>query len=156
MKTEGLQHLIQCHCILPQYRKRKDPIFHQFTVFSTLENDEVVEKNAQCPNCGVLHRVFDICKSEILIGKDETKTLAEIKDMRLLLPTALVDLLESYSCDINIWEQAVFIRQNKKWGEKIKLSSDSSETENSAKFLIFLDNESYKISTETSMSTIGG
>jgi hypothetical protein len=76
--------------------------------------------------------------------------------MRLLLPTALVDLLESYSCDINIWEQAVFIRQNKKWGEKIKLSSDSSETENSAKFLIFLDNESYKISTETSMSTIGG
>ena len=155
MKLEGLQHLVQCHCILPQYRKRKDPVFHKFTVFSILEDDNVVEKTAQCPNCGVLHRVFDICKSEILIGKDETKTLAEIKDLKIVLPSTLVELLESYSCDLNVWEQAVFIRSNEKWGEKIKLSTDSSEDENSSKFLVFLGPENYRVDTETSLSTIG-
>jgi|10_taG_2_1085330.scaffolds.fasta_scaffold23793_4 hypothetical protein len=155
MSLEGLQHLVQCHCILPQYRRRKDPVFHKFTVFSILEDDRAVEKSAQCPNCGILHRVFDICKSEILIGKDETKTLAEIKDLKIVLPASLVELLESYSCEVNIWEQAIFIRNNKKWGEKIKLSSDASEDENSAKFLVFLSPENYRVDTETSMSTIG-
>jgi len=151
----GSQHLVQCHCILPQYRKRKDPVFHKFTVFSILENDIALEKNVQCPNCGVLHRVFDICKSDILIGKDETTTLTEIKDLKLMLPSSLVELLESYSCEINIWEHAAFIRDNSLWGEKIKLSSDASEDENSAKFLIFQGPESYKIATENSSSTIG-
>ena len=155
MKLEGLQHLIQCHCILPQYRRRKDPVFHKFTVFTVLEDDQAVEKNAQCPNCGVIHRVFDICKSEILIGRDESRTLTEIKDLKIVLPTSVVDLLESYSCDINTWEHAAFIRENQMWGERIKLSSEESETENSAKFLVFLGPENYRITTESSMSTIG-
>ena len=63
---QGFKHLVQCHCILPQYRKMKDPVFHKFVVFSTIDKKDNVEpKNVQCNNCGVIHKVFDICKSEI-------------------------------------------------------------------------------------------
>ena len=35
----GIKHLIQCHCILPQYRNIDDPIFHKFIVFSKMDSN---------------------------------------------------------------------------------------------------------------------
>ena len=90
---EGIRHLIQCHCVLPQYRKRKDPVFHKFLVFSTLENDEVEEKLAQCPNCDVIHRVFDLCKSEVYSGKDQSLAVSTIEDIKISLPSRINELL---------------------------------------------------------------
>ena len=106
--NEGVKHLVQCHCILPQYRNRPEPVFHKFTVFSVVENDSVVEKISQCPNCGVIHKIIDICKSEILIGKDENRTLIEKSDLALSLPEKVIDLLETYSCDLPTWEHCAF------------------------------------------------
>ena len=63
-----VKHLIECHCTLPQYRNRPDIVYHKFPVFSLLESDSVVEKLARCNNCDAVHRVFDVCKSEIFIG----------------------------------------------------------------------------------------
>ena len=67
----GQKHTIQCHCILPQYKGRKDPIFHKVVVFSVIgDDDKVQEKIVNCNNCGVPHRIIDICQSEIIF-KDE-------------------------------------------------------------------------------------
>ena len=88
----GQQHLIQCHCVLPQYRGRKDPVYHKFTVFSIIdESDTVVPKFVQCNNCGVIHKVYDICKSEIITGKDEMRNTAKIDDFKFFDKVTRVD-----------------------------------------------------------------
>ena len=64
----GVLHLIECHCCLPQYKNSKKPVYHKFKVFSILDDgDTVISKHSQCNNCGVVHHVIDICKSEIII-----------------------------------------------------------------------------------------
>ena len=138
--NEGVKHLVQCHCILPQYRNRPEPVFHKFTVFSVVENDSVVDK------------IIDICKSEILIGKDENRTLIEKNDVALSLPEKVTDLLETYSCDLPTWEHCAFILQERKWGEKVKIVSDDADDKISSKFLFFNGYDSYKVVTESSDS----
>jgi hypothetical protein len=149
---EGIKHLIQCHCILPQYRNRPEPVFHKFTVFSVVENDSVNEKIAQCPNCGVMHRVTDLCKSEILIGKDENRALIEKSDLALSLPQKVIDLLETYSCDLPTWEHCAFIIQERLWGSRVKVVSDDIEESVASKFLVFNGFDAYKVVTESSDS----
>lgn len=149
------KHLIQCHCILPQYRNRPEPVFHKFTVFSILEGDNVVEKLSQCPNCGVLHKIVDICKSEIASGKDEAKSIIQIEDIKISLPNKLVEILEAYSSDLPVWEHAQFIIDEKRWGEKVRLTYEENEEISSAKFLLFNAEDQYRIVADSSQSFVG-
>ena len=109
---EGVRHLIQCHCVLPQYRKLKEPIFHKFLVFSILNNGICESKLAQCNNCGQLHNVVDLCKSEFLSGKDETSAIPTEVDIGLSISPKLKEILEANNCDISLWEQAEFFEEN--------------------------------------------
>ena len=85
MAIEGVRHLIECHCILPQFRNRQTPVYHKFIVFSTVDDDKVNKKLVQCNNCGILHKVVDLCKSEIAHGMEEGASLRTIEDIRLVL-----------------------------------------------------------------------
>tara|TARA_B100000131_G_C17769626_1_gene472725 strand:+ start:159 stop:629 length:471 start_codon:yes stop_codon:yes gene_type:complete len=152
--VEGIKHLIQCHCILPQYRNRPNPVFHKFIVFSVIENDTVNEKIAQCPNCGVLHKVTDLCKSEILIGKDENRALVKKTDVAFSLPQKVIDLLETYSCDLPTWEHCAFIIKEKLWGSKVKIVTEDLEESVSSKFLVFDGEGAYNIVIESGDSFI--
>ena len=69
------KHLIECHCILPQYKKAPKPVFHKFIVFSEIDNDVVEPTYVQCNNCGAVHKIYDFCKSEIIVGRDELRTI---------------------------------------------------------------------------------
>ena len=94
----GTKHIVECHCVLPQYRNRKIPIYHKFMVFSIIDDsDTVLPKYAQCNNCGVVHKIYDICKSEILAGKDEIRTLCTIEDISLTIPEDIRGVLDSYN-----------------------------------------------------------
>ena len=109
MKT-GVKHLVQCHCILPQFRKRDNPLFHKFIVFSILDELDCIEpKIVQCNNCGILHQVIDICKTEILIGKEEATSLISIDELKLQIPSKFIKVLEENKCDLSIWENLKFI-----------------------------------------------
>ena len=78
----GLKHLIQCHCVLPQYRRMKDPVFHQFVVYSKFNKDNVLKpKVSKCNNCGVFHNIVDFCKSEILHDYEGDGFLITIDDI---------------------------------------------------------------------------
>jgi len=153
---EALRHLVQCHCILPQYRKRKDPIFHKFVVFSIIENDKVEEKLAQCPNCNIVHKIVDICKSEIVSGKDEASSIVDIDDLKISLPDKIIRLLESYNADLSIWEHVSFILDEELWGLRIKLTSDEADDEVVSKFLLFKSESSFKVETESSLLFLKG
>ena len=122
---QGLKHLIQCHCILPQYRKRNDPVFHKFVVFSTIdENDSVVHKLAQCNNCNAIHKIVDICKSELIPGKESSLSVTTIEDLKISMNEEISNVLESFNVDLATWEETQFVIDNKLFDRQITLTKE--------------------------------
>ena len=123
-QSQGIKHTIECHCVLPQFRNQKDPVYHKFVAFSIIdESGTVIPKQARCNNCGVIHNVHDICKSEILSGR-EAGAVMDIKDVRLLLPESVSLILETYDCEVATWEQVIFMLQNRRSGHVVLSRED--------------------------------
>ena len=136
---EGIKHLIECQCILPIFKNRNPPLFHKFSVFSIInENDEIQEKIVKCSNCGAIHKIIDICKSSILPGREDAKGVLEISDLKISLSSAIVNILETYKCDLASWEEAKFISDNKLWGKSIVLTREEVEGVTQGKILLFV------------------
>jgi len=133
---EGTKHLIECMCILPQLKGKPNQVFHKFVVFSVIDDEgKVQQAHAQCNNCGAVHKITDVCKSEIMIGKDELRSMITEKDIKLTLPTSLSNVLESYSCDLATWQLVQFAFHNQKWGTWTTLVREELEGGTSGKIL---------------------
>ena len=142
---QGVKHLIECNCILPQMRGKTPPLFHSFIVFSViLEDESVAEKFAQCNNCGIIHRVYDICKSDLL--KKETHAMVQnFSDISLSIPSELSSILSAYKCDIATWEHVQFIFHNEKWGENVIISREFENGKTIGKKLIIEEKNKFRI-----------
>lgn len=126
----GVRHLIECNCILPQYRNRKDKIWHKFPVFSVIdEENNVIPKFAQCNNCGIIHKVVEINRSEISI-KEKMGAIKTIDDIRISIPDQFAGLLEQHNCDLSVWEEVEFILENEKWDNFVVLAKDEENDGN--------------------------
>ena len=139
--------MVECQCVLPQYKKSANPVYHKFVVFSVLEDDKIKTNFAQCNNCGVVHKIIDLCKSEILNGKESLNSLETIEDIKLSIPQDLSAVLENYSCDISNWQHAKFIYENGKWGDSIVLVREELDSEIQGKFLTIVSHNRFKIET---------
>ena len=139
--------MVECQCVLPQYKKSANPVYHKFVVFSVLEDDKIKTNFAQCTNCGVVHKIIDLCKSEILNGKESLNSLETIEDIKLSIPQDLSAVLENYSCDISNWQHAKFIYENGKWGDSIVLVREELDSEIQGKFLTIVSHNRFKIET---------
>jgi hypothetical protein len=147
---KGVKHLVQCHCILPQYRNKKNPIFHKFVVFSIIDNDDsVIPKLSQCNNCGVVHNVFDICKSEVVRGVDDSISGLTMRDLKTSLPKDVISVLESYECDIPTWENVKFIFDESLWGEGVVLAKEEIGELTQIKIMTIASENKIKIDTKT-------
>jgi hypothetical protein len=135
---EGIKHLLECHCVLPQYKNSPNPIFHKFIVFSVVDDsDTVVPKYVQCNNCGIIHKVIDLCQSEIITGKEELRSIATIDEIKLSLSDDLSRLLEVYNVGLPTWEHLQYIVENKAWDNRIILTKDDMNDEIQGKQLSF-------------------
>lgn len=143
----GVRHSIECNCILSQHSTRKDPPFFHFLAFSVVDGDNVVPKTTQCPNCGVLHRVTDITRSTILVGKEDSKLLLSMEDIKASLPAGLVKILEQYDIESSQWEQAQFIVDNERWGDYIMLISETVGSTRQGKYVRVLGKELFRVET---------
>jgi len=142
----GQKHLIKCRCVLPQFKSQQDPPTHQFIVFSIINDDGIcIPKYSQCNNCGTLHKVTDICKSDILIGKEYIKSLITVEDIKSSLHTNVVSILESNNVDIATWEAVQFVLENKRWGEIVVLSTDVEGDEIHGKYIRILGETLFKV-----------
>ena len=151
----GVKHLIQCHCMLPQYKNRRDPVFHKFVVFSILDDsDEVVHKICQCNNCGVLHNVIDLCKSEIVRGVEESASIVTIDDLKFSLPKDIVSVLDSHKCDLPTWEYVKFIYDTEKWGEIIVISKEELDDFTHIKLMKIISENKINIESRTRKNTL--
>tara|TARA_A100001515_G_scaffold137503_1_gene130165 strand:- start:12 stop:419 length:408 start_codon:yes stop_codon:yes gene_type:complete len=123
-----------------------DPVFHKFVVFSKVdESDSVIPKMAKCNNCGVIHKVVDICKSEITHGLEDTLAVISVKDIRSYLPENICQVLDSHKCDIATWEQIDDIVENKLWDSVVTISREQLSGSTQIKQIIIREGPSFKI-----------
>jgi hypothetical protein len=142
----GLKHCIKCKCILPQYKNLPEPIQHQFIVFSIIDNDVLITKYAQCNNCGIIHKVIDVCKSEI-ISCEHLNSLITIGDIKVCLPQKLISILEANNVDLATWEFAKFIIENKMWGNMLILSTEIEGDIKHGKYVQILSETQFRVDT---------
>lgn len=150
----GHKHLLTCRCVLQQFSQQKNPPLHKFIVFSIMnDEDKVVPSFAQCNNCGNIHKIIDICQSEIM-NRDESRALQTIEDIKVNLPDKIVSLLDKYNVDLPTWQHVEFALNNEKWGEVIFLSSDDIDGTIQGKVLILLGSTLFKIESFTKETLI--
>ena len=142
----GTKHLVACHCILPQYKNAKDPTFHRFVVFSIIdESDTCIPKIVNCNNCGASHKVYDLCKSEIITNLEDVKTALAIEDFKMSLPESVYDLLLSYDREICDFEYSQFIIDENKWDSTIVLAKESVDGKIEGKLLRFVSDNKFRV-----------
>jgi len=152
----GTKHLVECHCILPQFKKRESIVFHKFTVYSKLtEKGEVIEKTVQCNNCSVIHKVDKLCSSTILAGKDEYGVGLCIDDLSVQLDSRISNILTANNCDIATWEHVLDVVEEERWGENIILSRQIIDSRQNVKVLNILENLKIKLTTRIIEDEIG-
>jgi len=145
MKT-FVKHLVECHCTLALYKGLEKTLYHQFPVYSKIdENDKVIEKTVQCNNCGVIHKVIDVCKTEILGGKDENVALVDIDDIAMQLDDKIVNFLVKNECDITTWEHVLDIVEEARWGEHVVIRRQVIDGELHVKTITVISESKLKI-----------
>jgi len=146
--VRGVKHLVQCHCVLPQFRNTNPTIFHKFVVFSVIDDkDQIAEKVSKCPNCDALHRVTEIGKSEIVHGRDGSSAAMDVEDIKSQLPTGLVTILDRHKVDDATYEQALFYVNTYNTDEPIVLAKERLEESTSVKALWMRPDRSFRIET---------
>jgi hypothetical protein len=152
---KGQKHLVPCRCILPQFKKRRKPPVHQFVVFSVVEDDDSVrQKHVQCNNCGAIHKVLDLGKSEILPGKDHMGSIVTVDDVKTNLPARITGVLERFNLDLPTWEQAQFIVDNQHWGSFVVVASDLEDGVRHGKVVRIFDEKTVKVESFSSENTL--
>jgi hypothetical protein len=68
-----------------------------------------------------------------------------VDDIKLSLPERLLDILEAYTAERSVWEQAQFIIENKKWNSFIILRSETIDDKLEGKLLRVLGLNLYKV-----------
>lgn len=143
-----IKHVIECNCILPQYKNISPPVFHKFIVFSELNRDGIVKPSlVSCNNCNVVHKILEGGTSEI-IKKEGSNLVPTISDIETNLPGWLVALLKQHDCPLPTWQEAQFVIENEQWGKILVLSREQDQNDKEkyiTKYVILIGENLYKI-----------
>lgn len=149
----GQKHLVRCRCVLPQMKSAA--ISHEFPVFSEVIDGIVKIKYAQCNNCGIIHKVTDICTSEIMNGKEAMSSITTIDDIKASMNSKIISILEKNNCDLPTWEYAKYVLENSRWGEIIILSSEAEGDSKVIKYLKIISETFFNVDTRVRKETLG-
>jgi hypothetical protein len=105
MTKDYVKYLLECKCILPQFKNSNPIVFHKFLVFSEIDtaNGLIIPSYAQCNNCGVIHKITEIGRSTVL-KKENLNALLTIDDIKSSLPPRLASILEQNDCALPYWQ----------------------------------------------------
>ncbi len=146
----GTKHLIQCHCMLPQYRKMAEPIFHKFVVYSKVnEKDEIKHKLVRCNNCDAVHRVIDFCKSEIVTKIEDTDVIIDEEEIKLGLPEKIVKILEKNNSDLATYEAIDHIFEEEIWDTEVVVSRQTQAEKINLKILHIKSESRFRLKSES-------
>lgn len=145
----GTKHLVQCHCVLPQYRKMPEPVFHKFVVYSRYdENMKIKDRLARCNNCDAVHRVIDLCKSEIVTNIEDTDVIIDEDEIKLGLPEKVVKILEKNNSDMATYEAIDHIIEVEDWGSEVVISRQTQGEKINLKILTIKGEEKFRLKSE--------
>jgi len=151
--SEYVKHLIECQCVLSIFKNKTKPVYHKIPVFSQVdENGEVKEKYVACNNCGIIHRVYEVFKSEVKWGQEDVKSLITSKDdIKFNLEAQgfekIILLLEKSDLDISDWEMVEHLLENNTSGH-IVLEKKESDNNVVLKVLNINEDNSFKLKKE--------
>lgn len=111
--------------MLKQQLEQREPEQFRFLTCSLLIDNVVVPSYVECPNCGIMHRVHDVCRSDIQNRAELTGAVQTIDEIRASLPDKVSSLMSSYELDISSWQQAQLIVENCLWGEHVILKTEA-------------------------------
>jgi len=122
------------------------PPWHKFVAFSELEEVTADVKTSwvQCPNCGAVHRVYEVGLSEIL-NKDSMRSLPTKEDFRMEIPDKMCGLLDRHDCDLATWQEVKFLIKHKMWGRPVILAKEHDGPRVVGKYVLILGPEMYKV-----------
>ena len=126
-------------------KNRSNPPLHKFVVFSIQENNKIEEKLVTCNNCGVVHRVYEICKSEILNNFEGTKSSLTMEDISMMLPNSVSGIMETYESELPDYEHIKFILDEDRKGEFIVLSQEFNDGRKTGKVLKYKGKGKFEI-----------
>jgi hypothetical protein len=146
----GQKHTVQCRCIMNQFKRLKTPPLHKFVVFSIInDSNNIIPKFVQCNNCGIIHKVVDINRSEIVTAREHMSSIVSFDELKTSTPEKLASILETNSCDQPTWEMANFIIENQRWGEIVVMTSDLEGSTRQGKYIRILGEALYKVENFT-------
>lgn len=143
---EYVKHLITCKCFLPQFRHLPNAPFHKFIVFSDLDEAGLVEQSlVQCVNCGIVHKIKEVGKTEIL-KKEDASSILSIDEVKSGLSEGILNKFSGYDLDLHQWQEIAWILENKQWGRSVILTKDSVDGLTQGKYAQILGEGMIKIS----------
>jgi len=150
------RHLIECHCILPIYKNKRPVMYHKFSVYSKIDEKtgKVIPKYVNCNNCGVTHYVNEYCKSQIKAGKEDILSARTIDDVRLSIPEKILDVLVTYKCTVDVYEEIEDVIDNDLYPRSIVLNREIINDNQHYKVLEMKSNSNFKIQSEIINTTI--
>ena len=144
---EYIKHLVECKCVLPQFKHVDPPRWHHFVAFSEIDQTGlVIPCFVQCNNCGIIHKVTEVGTSSIL-GRDDLPSLPNLEDIKSGLPEKLVSILEKYESELPTYQEAAFILEHKLWGRFVILTKEVVDGILLGKYLLILGDTLWKVNS---------
>ena len=141
--------MIECHCILPIYKNATPTIYHKFITYSKIdENGKIIPKYVNCNNCGITHYVYEICKSDIKIGKEDIKSIRTVGDIKISLPDKIIDILEKHECSIEDYELVEDIFEQELFPSELIIKREIIDEEHHIKLLKITSMKKFKIESD--------
>ena len=145
--VEYVKHLIECKCVLPQFKLVEPPRWHLFVAFSEIdESGMIIPSFVACNNCGTIHKVTEVGVSGIL-ARDNIPSLPNTEDIKAGLPERLAGILKSHDCDLATYQEVAWIMEHQKWGRTVILSKEVVEGFLLVKSLFIIGETLWKINS---------
>jgi hypothetical protein len=126
----------------------------RFSVYDD-ETNEFEVTFVQCTNCGVVHKVIDLCASAVLRGRDEMNSVITVDDVKNSVPPTMAAVLELHKADLPTWQQVAWIVEEKRWGSYAVLTSEYIDGTRQGKVMTILGETLYKITNFTNETVAG-
>ena len=80
-----------------------------------------------------------------MVGKDSSSVVVTLEDIKFGMPRDIVNVLETYQCDLPVYEHVDCILKNSMFDEEVIMVSESLDEEVVGKKMIFSENGSVSI-----------
>lgn len=142
-----IKHLIECNCVLAQFKNVEPPKWHHFVVFSEIdERGEIIPAFVQCNNCGLVHKVVEVGVS-VVMKRDDLPSITTLDDVKSGLPERLVSILVKHECELPTYQEVMFILEHQMWGRSVILTKEVLDGFMVGKYLLILGDSLWKLNS---------